>query len=101
MNVSEALSQMTPQRRERKEPRRKVLKDGKIVSQILHGAIDVRIRNLSQSGALIELPIGTLIPDDFGLLIVWESKVYPAIARWRKGERAGIQFTGLPKTCSL
>ena len=89
------------QKKERKESRRRVLKDGKIVSPTLHGAIDVRIRDLSQSGALIDLPIGTKIPDSFGFLVVSESKVYPAIARWRKGERAGIEFTGPPKLASL
>ncbi len=92
---------MATQHQERKEPRRKVLKDGKIVSTNLHGAIDVRIRDLSQSGALVELPIGTILPDSYGFLVVSESKLYPAVTRWRKGERAGIEFTGAPKPSSL
>ena len=97
-----ALIKMTSQQKqERKEPRRRVLKDGKIVSPTLHGAIDVRIRDLSQSGALIDLPIGTKIPDSFGFLVVSESKIYPAVARWRRGDRAGIEFTGPPKSASL
>src|SRR6266545_3851721 len=95
------IKMTSQQKKERKESRRRVLKDGKIVSPTLHGAIDVRIRDLSQSGALIDLPIGTKIPDSFGFLVVSESKVYPAIARWRKGERAGIEFTGPPKSASL
>ena len=92
---------MATEKRERKELRRKVLKDGKIVSPTLHGAIDVRIRDLSQSGALIELPVGTIIPEAYGLLVVGESKVYPAITRWRRGERLGMEFTGPPKTAAL
>ena len=99
--VGTLIKMTSRQKQERKEPRRRVLKDGKIVSPSLHGAIDVRIRDLSQSGALIDLPIGTNIPDSFGFLVVSESKVYPAIARWRKGERAGIEFTGPPKLASL
>jgi hypothetical protein len=99
--VGTLIKMTSQQKQERKEPRRRVLKEGKIVSPTLHGAIDVRIRDLSQSGALIDLPIGTKIPDSFGFLVVSESKVYPAIARWRRGERAGIEFTGPPKSASL
>lgn len=85
----------------RKEPRRKVFKDGKIVSHQSHGALDVRIRNLSETGALIELPMGTLIPDSFELLIVWTGMLHPASTRWRKGDRMGVEFTGPPKFVSL
>ena len=99
--VGTLIKMTSQQKQERREPRRRVLKDGKIVSPSLHGAIDVRIRDLSQSGALIDLPIGTKIPDSFGFLVVSESKVYPAIAKWRRGERAGIEFTGPPKLASL
>jgi hypothetical protein len=93
---------MAARSQERMDQRRKVLKDGKIVSRTLHGAIDVRIRNLSASGALLELPAATGIPDDaYGLLVVWESKIYPAATRWRKGDRMGVEFTGRPKLASL
>ena len=85
----------------RKDPRRKVFKDGKIVSHQLHGAVDVRIRNLSESGALIELPIGTLVPDTFELLIVWAGMLYPARMRWRKADRRGVEFTGPAKHVAL
>jgi hypothetical protein len=93
--------QATARKRDRKEPRRKVLKDGKIVSPTLHGALDVRIRDLSPSGALIEIPVGTLLPTSYGLLVVSESKVYPATTRWRRGDRLGMEFTGPPKPATL
>ena len=89
------------QKNQRREPRRRVLKDGKIVSPTLHGAIDVRIRDLSNSGALIEIAVGTLIPPTYGLLVVSEEKVYPAATRWRRGERLGMEFTGPPKPAAL
>ena len=88
-------------KRDRKVPRRKVLKDGKIVSPTLHGAIDVRIRDLSASGALIELPLATKLPDSYGFLVVSESKVFPATTRWRRGNRLGMEFTGPPRTANL
>ena len=89
------------QNEQRREPRRKVLKDGKIVSPTLHGAIDVRIRDLSASGALIEIPVGTVIPPTYGLLVVHEAKLYPAATRWRRGVRLGMQFTGPPRSANL
>ncbi len=89
------------QHEQRKEHRRRVLKDGKIVSPTLHGAIDVKIRDLSSSGALVEIPIGTLIPPSYGLLVVWESRIYPAVTRWRRGDRLGMEFTGPPKSATL
>jgi hypothetical protein len=92
---------MTTQKKDRKDPRRRVLKDGKIVSPTLHGAIDVRIRDLSATGALIEVPAPTEIPDAYGLLVVWESKVYPSVTRWRRGNRIGVEFTGPAKAATL
>lgn len=88
-------------KRARKETRRRVLKDGKIVSPTLHGSLDVKIRDLSSSGALLEIPVATLLPSAYGLLVVSESKIYPAITRWRRGERVGLEFTGPPKPATL
>jgi hypothetical protein len=92
---------MIAQKQDRREQRHRVLKGGKVVSRTLHGAIDVRIRDLSQSGALVEVPFATAIPDAYGLLVVSESKVYPAVTRWRKGDRMGVEFTGPPNLASL
>jgi hypothetical protein len=89
------------EKRARKDPRRRVLKDGKIVSPTLHGALDVRIRDLSPSGALVEVPLATLLPNSYGLLVVSESQVYPAVTRWRRGDRLGMEFTGPPKPAAL
>ena len=93
--------QVHSQKPNRKAPRRKVLKDGKIVSPTLHGALDVRIRDLSASGALIEVPLATELPSTYGFLVVSESKIYPAATRWRRGNRLGMEFTGPAKTVNL
>jgi hypothetical protein len=93
--------QPVSQKRDRKEPRRRVLKDGKIVSPTLHGALDVRIRDLSPTGALVEIPMATLLPASYGFLVVSESKVYPATTRWRRGNRLGMEFTGPPRPATL
>jgi hypothetical protein len=88
-------------KRDRKAPRRRALKDGKIVSPTLHGAFDVGIRDLSASGALIEVPLATKLPSSHGFLIVPESKLYPAVSRRRHGDRLGMEFTRPPKTANL
>lgn len=93
--------QTTPPNQNRKAPRRRVLKDGKIVSANLHAAIDVRIRDMSASGALIEIPFATELPNAYGFLVVSESRIYPAITRWRRGNRLGMEFTGPPKAANL
>ena len=93
--------QANTQKQDRKDPRRRVLKDGKIVSPTLHGALDVRIRDISASGALIEVPFATELPSSYGFLVVSESKVYPAVTRWRRGNRLGMEFTGPPKAATL
>lgn len=90
-----------PKHEHRKELRRKVLKDGKIVSPSLHGSIDVRIRDLSQSGALIEVEVGTVLPASYGLVVVSEGKVYPSSTRWRRGDRVGVEFAGPAKSANL
>jgi hypothetical protein len=61
----------------------------------------VRIRDLSASGALVEVPVATKLPSSYGFLVVSESKIYPAITRWRRGNRLGMEFTGPPKTANL
>ena len=57
----------------------------------------VKIRDLNDGGALIELPATTELANSFGLLIVSDRLFYPAIVRWRKGTRAGLKFTGKPR----
>ena len=93
--------QVASEKQERKEPRRRVLKDGKIISPTLTSSLDVKIRDLSASGALLEIPFGTLLPNTYGLLVVSENKLYPSVTRWRRGERVGVEFTGPPKSSTL
>ena len=71
------------------------------MSHQMHGAIDVRIRNLTESGALIEVPMGTIFPQAFELLVVSTGMLHPASRRWRKGDRMGVEFTGPARFVSL
>ena len=91
---------------ERIHPRYKVLKDGKILSANLIlqsgtcSVIDVIIRDLSDGGARIQMPPDVELPKEFCVLIVADSKLYPAVAKWRNGEMVGIAFTDEPRSAS-
>jgi diguanylate cyclase (GGDEF)-like protein/PAS domain S-box-containing protein len=86
---------------QRRHPRQKVLKDGKIISDNMSCVTDVKIRDMSASGALIRIPANVSLPESFSLLIVSERKLHSAIVRWRKGETIGIEFVGEPRTSAL
>jgi hypothetical protein len=45
------------------------LKDGKIVSSDMNRVIDVKIRDMSSSGALVHTPANVVLPDNFNLLL--------------------------------
>ena len=81
----------------RKHPRHKVLKDGKIVSLTRQSAVNVTILDMSVSGARIRMPASTDFPEHFGLFVMSEKLLYPATARWRRGEMIGIEFVGEPR----
>ena len=86
---------------QRKHPRHKVLKDGKIISAGMSSVVDVKIRDLSEGGARIQVPAAVDLPEEFGLFITSQEMVYPAVAKWRMGQVTGIAFTGEPRQVSL
>jgi hypothetical protein len=85
----------------RKYRRHRVLKEGQITNSEMHCLANVVIRDLSESGARIQLPDSQALPDDFSLYMVTEQLLYPAVARWRKEKALGIQFVGEPRTTFL
>ena len=92
---------MSFENEQRKQRRQRVLKEGKIVSSDMNRVIDVKIREMSESGALVHLPANVVLPDNFNLLIVSERLLYPAEMRWRKGEAMGLEFNGEPRPSAL
>jgi len=85
----------------RKFRRHRVLKEGKITNSGMQCLANVVIRDLSESGARVQLPESQALPDDFSLYIVTERLLYPAVARWREQKALGIQFVGEPRTTAL
>ena len=92
---------MNYENEQRKQRRQRVLKDGKIVTADMNSLIDVKIRDMSASGALVNLPANVVMPDKFNFLVVSDRLLYPAVLRWRKGEAMGIEFTGESRLSAL
>ena len=85
----------------RKHLRKRVLKDGQLISEGMTSLVNVKIRDLSESGARVETAGIIDLPENFKLLVVSEKAVYPCIARWRRGNLIGIEFTGPPRPAGL
>jgi hypothetical protein len=71
-------------------PRHRVLKSGTI--SFAGAAIDCTIRNISDSGAAIEVVTPLFIPDRFTLVIQTAQFERPCRIVWRKERRMGVAF---------
>src|SRR5882757_8772387 len=71
-------------------PRRRVLKAGTI--SFGGGAIDCIVRNLSATGAALEVTTPLFIPDRFTLVIPSEQWKRQCRVAWRKEKRIGVTF---------
>jgi hypothetical protein len=71
--------------------RHRVLKSGTI--EFGGGAIDCVVRNLSDTGAALEVASPLGIPEVFNLLISGDRATYQCEVRWRKENRIGVAFT--------
>ncbi len=71
-------------------PRRRMLKAGTI--EFGGGGIDCLVRNLSETGAALEVVIPLFIPDRFTLYVPSDQFKRPCHIVWRKEKRIGIAF---------
>jgi hypothetical protein len=71
-------------------PRRRVLKAGSI--EFGGGAFDCSVRNLSETGAALEVVTPLFIPDRFTLSVQSDQLKRPCHVIWRKEKRVGIAF---------
>ena len=74
----------------RKAPRHRVLKAGTI--EFGGGAIDCRIRNLSGTGAALEIANQVGIPEQFALVVPADGLHLRCHIVWRKEHRIGVEF---------
>ena len=71
-------------------PRRRMLKAGTI--EFGGGGIDCIVRNLSETGAALEVVTPLFIPDRFTLFIASDQFKRPCHIVWRKEKRIGVAF---------
>jgi hypothetical protein len=71
-------------------PRRRMLKAGTI--EFGGGGIDCTVRNISATGAALEVVTPLFIPDRFTLVMPSEPLKRPCHIVWRKEKRIGIAF---------
>jgi hypothetical protein len=72
--------------------RHRMLKAGKI--SFGGGAIDCTVRNLSGTGAALDVTSPVGIPEHFTLVVEADDRQLPCRVVWRKEKRIGVQFEG-------
>jgi hypothetical protein len=72
--------------------RRRVLKSGKIVFGGGAFSVDCTIRDLSESGARLQVPTSVAIPDRFVHVDAHAAVRREAVVVWRKGDQLGVRF---------
>jgi hypothetical protein len=75
----------------RKVARQRVLKAGTIEIGG-GGAIDCTVRNLSETGAALDVQSPVGVPDEFVLVIASDALRFICRVAWRKARRIGIRF---------
>ena len=76
----------------RSSPRKRVLKTGKIIFAGGSFNIDCTIRNISETGARLQVPTTVGIPDKFTLVDAHAATRHEARFVWRKNDQIGVRF---------
>lgn len=93
--------QSSEQVQRRSAVRRRTLKEGKIVVSPPTGTVDVLIRDMSETGAKLEVDPALVLPDRFELVVVSDQGIVLCQLAWRKRNFAGLQFVYPAKKITL
>jgi len=74
-------------------PRRRVLKSAKIVFDDWR-AIDCTVRDMSETGARIQVGGAHTLPHKFRLLMISENTIRPVQIAWKHNDTLGVAFLG-------
>ena len=81
---------LRPAMDQRNAPRHRVLKAGTI--ECGGSAIDCTVRNLSETGAGLEVLSPLFVPERFTLIVRTDQLKRPSQIAWRKDRRLGVAF---------
>lgn len=90
-----------PTQEQRRRQRHKTLKTGKILLAGGLSVVDCVIRDLSESGARLEVWDNTAVPGSFRLICLADNTMRQAQVVWRNDRRVGVAFTGEVKRAPL
>jgi hypothetical protein len=76
---------------QRATPRRRTLKGARIVINDGFSTLECTVRNLSESGARLQLPSVVGIPDSFQLLMD-DGRSFACTIAWKTGTEIGVRF---------
>lgn len=77
----------------RKEPRWPTYLGARIVHSRRDWATNCVVRNLSPTGARLDLMQDTLVPEEFSLRIPWQKIELRVRTRWRRDWQVGVEAT--------
>jgi hypothetical protein len=78
----------------RKSPRRRVLKDGKLIFGQGHSIVDCTIDNMSEGGAHVRVNSSHGVPEEFYLVETTRAIIYRAAVAWRTTTGIGLRLLG-------
>ncbi|MBX3576917.1 MAG: PilZ domain-containing protein [Rhizobiaceae bacterium] len=90
--TSTAAKQLPVDNRQRRRSR--VLKAGAILVDVDTSEVRCTLRDQTESGAELRVPIGTAVPAEFLLYVPFDGIAYRSVIRWRAGTRIGVMFRG-------
>jgi hypothetical protein len=77
--------------------RRKVLKTAKIVSFDRKTVLTCTIRDLSETGAKLNVEVSSAIPNEFQFFLLSDNSLRDATVVWRRSGQIGVNFTSPAK----
>ena len=77
---------------QRKLPRARTLKSGKIVFNLQSSVVDCTVRNLTSHGAMLVVPSLIGIPGNFELVLEPDRARHDCRVIWRGENRLGVEF---------
>ena len=79
---------------QRRSPRRRVLKEGKLIFGQAHSVVDCTIDNMSDGGAHIRITSSHGVPQDFYLVEANRGIIHKAEVAWRTTTGIGLKLLG-------